>query len=51
MKNRVKKFRDFDEELYDEGRDERRQRLREKHMRNAIRQQNLDQLLEIEDEY
>lgn len=51
MKNRVKKFRDFDEEFYEDAREERRRHLGEKRMRNAIRQRDLNQLLEIEDEY
>lgn len=51
MKNRVKKFRDFDEEFYEGDREERRRHLGEKRMRNAIRQRDLNQLLEIEDGY
>ena len=51
MKNKFKKFREFDEDFIDEERDEKRRKLNEKRMRNAIRQRDLNQLLEIEDEY
>lgn len=51
MKNKFKKFREFDEDYIDEERDEKRRRLTEKRMRNAIRQRDLDRLLEIEDDY
>lgn len=51
MKNKFKKFREFDEDIFEEERDEKRRRLNEKRMRNAIRTRDLNQLLEIEDEY
>lgn len=51
MKTKFKKFREFDEDYYEEERGEKRRRLNEKRMRSAIRTLDLDSLLQIEDEY
>ena len=51
MKNKFKKFREFDEDCYEEERRERRRRLNEKRMKSAIRALDLDSLLQIEDEF
>jgi hypothetical protein len=49
---KFKKFKDFDDDFYEsEEREDRRHRLSEKRMRQALRARNVDELINIEDDY
>ena len=47
---KFKKFKEYDEDTQAD-RDDRRHRLNEKRMRQALRSRNYDQLIDIEDDY
>lgn len=47
---KFKKFSEYDEDLY-EDRSDRRRHLKEKRMQSALRSKNIDQLIDMDDEY